>query len=649
MKAYSAINNMDVFDHYPKKNRAAAFSVLILVLVLFSACLKENVFPASGTPNDYIALVDVRNIFKGEAVTLNSSNMAGASKITGVVISDAAEGNIPRGILVIQQTSRTITRGIEINVGNADVAFKPGDSVRVSVEGASMNRVNGILQINASGVSAVEKIAENIRIVPAQVSLSALDLTFSNYESTLVKVAHVDGLSASKTLAGEVQLSDVTGKTGVLHTEITAVFATQEVPVNASYVGIARYNNSAAISETAQPRKELWPVRGADISEQSGALYPGFPEDFEHPDATLAAAAGYSTKSGTFATGAYTLTNVAIGKDANDYPVSGVTALRLNQNSTSSSWTAMDYDLPNGATKVTIWAGSYGASADLGSTWRLEYSQNQGLTWSQVGNDILTVSKTKEQFTFLMDIRGAVRFRVGKLGIGASSTNNQNGRFSMDDLAVYKNPGVGGGPVTNPVPAYETVTGWQFGTPATAGSEVTLNATTNNANLTTGVLSRGAGLGVSALVRSYASNAAGTTIPLTKELALSQNTYYQVRVAVKAGYKLSLSAIDTKIRRSAAGAKSFRWYYSLDGVNFKETSGTGDINYEGTATEGQDMPTYYLYNTPELQNIPSGTTVTLRMYAWGFANLNSGSFSIGRTAAGTTTNALSLGGRLIPE
>ena len=40
---------------------------------------------------------------------------------------------------------------------------------------------------------------------------------------------------------------------------------------------------------------------------------------------------------------------------------------------------------------------------------------------------------------FLMDIKGPVRFRIKKLGLGASSPPNVfNGRLGMDDFAVYK-------------------------------------------------------------------------------------------------------------------------------------------------------------------------------------------------------------------
>lgn len=620
----------------------ASHLLLLILLGMFSACLKENPSPAAGTPNDFIAIVDVRSIFKESDVVLSKDNMAGASKITGVVVSDLSAGNFPKGTIAIQQTSRTVTRGIEVNFGTVDLSFKPGDSLSIAVSGATIGRRNGVLQIRAD-LAAVDKISENILLTPTQVTLKELNDRFTNYESTLVKLAHVNAVAGPTTFAGDLTLKDISGESGILHTEAGASFASLSIPLNASYVGIARSISTG--SDVAV--KQVWPAGSAGIADQSGALYASFPEDFESPDNTLANAAGYSTKTGSFKTGSYTLTNVAIGKDANDNPVSGTIALRLNQNASTPSWTTMNYDLPNGASKVTIWAGSYGASADLGSTWRLEYSQNQGLTWSQVGDEILTISKVKQQFTFLMDLKGAVRFRVGKLGVGTSAVNNQNGRFSMDDLAIYENPGAGG-PVSNPVPGYQTIMGWQLGTPARNGNEVSLTASNINVNLSGGVLSRGAGLIPVALARAFSSAAGGTVIPATKAQALSLDTYYQVSFTVKPGYKMSLSAIDNRIRRSAAGARYYRWYYSIDGVNFKETQGTGEVNYEGVDTEGQTMPPYYIYSTPELQNIPAGQTVTLRMYAWGFANVGSGNFSIGRTPTAASTNSISIGGRVEP-
>ena len=50
------------------------------------------------------------------------------------------------------------------------------------------------------------------------------------------------------------------------------------------------------------------------------------------------------------------------------------------------------------------------------------------------------------------------------------------------------------------------VVAWQFGSPASTGDEATYNATTNNTNLNTSVLSRGTGIIATALVRGFSAN-----------------------------------------------------------------------------------------------------------------------------------------------
>jgi len=91
---------------------------------------------------------------------------------------------------------------------------------------------------------------------------------------------------------------------------------------------------------------------------------------------------------------------------------------------------------------VTLWTMSYDAGADQPTKWRLEYSQDQGTTWTQIGEDQWAIKKEKELTTFLMDIVGPVRFRVYKYGPGSSANDVtiQNGRLSIDDMAVYENP-----------------------------------------------------------------------------------------------------------------------------------------------------------------------------------------------------------------
>ena len=97
----------------------------------------------------------------------------------------------------------------------------------------------------------------------------------------------------------------------------------------------------------------------------------------------------------------------------------------------------MNYDLPNGASKVTLSYGSY--YTDASSTWNLQYSTNQGASWTVIGNNIKDAGPSAKTATFLMDIKGPVRFRVCKLGLGTTNgVDILNGRLSIEDIAVFQ-------------------------------------------------------------------------------------------------------------------------------------------------------------------------------------------------------------------
>jgi hypothetical protein len=185
------------------------------------------------------------------------------------------------------------------------------------------------------------------------------------------------------------------------------------------------------------------------------------------------------------------------------------------------------------------------------------------------------------------------------------------------------------------------IAAWQFGSPASIGSEVTYNATTNDTNLNTVVLSRGAGILPTALGRGFAANSwdnAGT-----KTTAVSTGEYFEFVINVKSGYKLNLTALDATLRRSGATApNAYIWKYSTDGTNFTEI-GT-DVSYTGT-TEGVSQPQIDLSAITVLQNVLNATSLTFRLYAWGGTSTGA-TFSIGRYVALATTNSLSITGNI---
>ncbi len=111
----------------------------------------------------------------------------------------------------------------------------------------------------------------------------------------------------------------------------------------------------------------------------------------------------------------------------------------MQQNRSQPAYLEMNFDLPEGASKVTLAYAVY--YKDAPSLWRLEYSTDGGATWLQAGKDIPTESTELKTAEFNLDIKGKVRFRVNKLGLGDGKKDPsiKNGRLSIDDLAVYKN------------------------------------------------------------------------------------------------------------------------------------------------------------------------------------------------------------------
>lgn len=187
------------------------------------------------------------------------------------------------------------------------------------------------------------------------------------------------------------------------------------------------------------------------------------------------------------------------------------------------------------------------------------------------------------------------------------------------------------------------IIGWQFGSPASLGSETTYPSTTNNANLNSAVLSRGSGITGTALGRAFSANV--WTNSGTKTDAITNNQYYTFAVKANTGYKFSLSTLDARLRRSGATApNSYIWRYSTDGSTFNDIE--TDIGFTSTA-DGATQTQLDLSLITALQNVPSATTVTFRLYAWGATAASTPTFAIGRYGTAVTTNSLAIGGTVV--
>lgn len=220
-------------------------------------------------------------------------------------------------------------------------------------------------------------------------------------------------------------------------------------------------------------------------------------------------------------------------------------------------------------------------------------------------------------------------FRIGK-----SLTTSENA------LAI-------GGTVTEYVaPPQIAIAAWQ----TAAAVEGSHPSTTNHPNIETAVLSRGP-----ALVYNNSSTFSYTSTWPTgqdKVAAKATGAYYQATIQAKSGYYVSLSTLDTRVRRSAATVvNTYRWTYSLDGVNFIDI-GPGDVVMTKTAaddTNGDPQPTIDLSGIPDLQYVPSNVLITFRMYAWG-GTVATANFGFGKShvnATNTDYNTLEFKGNVV--
>lgn len=191
----------------------------------------------------------------------------------------------------------------------------------------------------------------------------------------------------------------------------------------------------------------------------------------------------------------------------------------------------------------------------------------------------------------------------------------------------------------------DIVTAWEFSSignstsPNPSPVTGSFNATTLNANLSSGVLSRGSGLN-SAVGLTY-SYAGGSMLSTTKEEAVINNEYFQIILSPKSKCQLSTTGLKFKYRRTSSGHKSYCWKYSTDGINFTEFA---NGSFTSTDSNGEFQQPVDLSIITGLQNIESN--VTFRIYLWG-ATSSAGANAMGRNSATDVSNSIIFYGKTV--
>ncbi|MBW8682941.1 DUF5689 domain-containing protein [Chitinophaga rhizophila] len=215
------------------------YTFLLSSLISFWGC-KKDTYPG-GQISPYIAIFDIRNLHRGQDLVLNTDNLKGSDRLAAMVVSDHSGGNLPAGLLVVQDARRlSMLRGISIPLGEAAAGFVPGDSVIINIEGKTLSREGGVLQIKGVTAGDVQKVSSGNTIPINRVTIGQMQANPDAYESTLSVIVKgtFDPLPApTDVLSGNKTLNDGFGDI-LLQTESAAAFANDSAYVTANYYGI---------------------------------------------------------------------------------------------------------------------------------------------------------------------------------------------------------------------------------------------------------------------------------------------------------------------------------------------------------------------------------------------------------------------------
>ena len=309
--------------------RYSFHAIILLSLITLWGCEKGN-YPG-GVVSPYIAIFDVRDLYKGQDITLTKEALFGSTEITGVVVSDHSGKNLPAGLVAIQDARRlSALRGISVNIGTDASRFVPGDSVIVKVEGGMLKRVEGILQITGLTAANFTKVSAGNALPIVRVQSSAILANPDAYESTLsviVKGGFNPLPAAAEKLSGNKTLTDGFGEI-TLHTEATATFADSTLRFSANYYGIVYTIPDPSTKQLVpqfRPRVPADIVTLSSTVEVTPVIISGFMSDAAGSDGNYEYVQLKATQDINFATTPYSLvvTTNANASIPTGYPTNG--------------------------------------------------------------------------------------------------------------------------------------------------------------------------------------------------------------------------------------------------------------------------------------------------------------------------------------
>lgn len=430
------------------------YSIFLLSLTSLWGCKKDNYPGARISP--FIAIYDLKNLYKGQDVALTVETMFGSGNITGVVVSDHSGGNLPEGLLAVQDRRRlNELRGISLQIGAKAEEFSPGDSVVINIEGGILKRVDGILQITNVPESAVTKASSGNTIPVNRVPSNLILANPDKYESTLAIIVKggFDPLPGpADVLAGDKSLNDGFANI-ILRTAPTAGFANNAAPFLANFYGIA-FNTIGSEGELI-PRFHL--RTGNDVVvlsstvEVTPVIITGFMSDVKGGDGNYEYVQLMATEDIDFSTRPFSLvvTNNAnastpTGYPANGWATGGKRTFKFNLTSGTASKGSFFYvggteKMINGSGSTSMSTSNWIRSFNYTTTGGDDFGEKTGGLFANSGNasgiavfEGINLSAASKPVDVLFIGSSGSLFTPGPPAIGYRITNT--------DLYDVKNP-----------------------------------------------------------------------------------------------------------------------------------------------------------------------------------------------------------------
>ena len=180
-----------------------------------------------------LTIAQLRNQYAGSPIVLPSG-----TAISGVVISDNANGNTPGNTMFLQDA----TGGMQIHFTGAH-PFALNSNVTVNLGGDSLINLNGGLVVSSVAVGNAAPNGGSLTATPHTATVAQINANSSAWESTLVQITNTSIGGGSNTYGGSHTVNDGTGSATLL-TLPGANFASQLYPTNSANLTSILQQNS---------------------------------------------------------------------------------------------------------------------------------------------------------------------------------------------------------------------------------------------------------------------------------------------------------------------------------------------------------------------------------------------------------------------